>query len=196
VKSLKLQTTVLVALFVIAVPARAQDVTVHFCQRFLETVRVVNGGHPIYEIKVKHPNFREMLPETLKEFGRNKPTLKNKLKQYILFNPLLIRGTHWALTGRRENAMSVDLYKAIKPGVKYNYVIHGNPNDPDEATILIGAVEVRYKRLDDLLSKHLLLANFIPTCAMPASFGKTSKALFISATTPAPISLLRASSAK
>lgn len=136
----------------------ATDVTKFTCQPIFEFIRAVDGGHPIYEIQAPIKDLDTLLPKSLTAFANNKPTLKNKIRQNVIFNPIVVNAVRWGLTGRSETKDAGDLLKEIPPNIKYNYVIYGPENDK-EGGIVIGRVEVKIPKVDDILSKHRVLAG-------------------------------------
>jgi len=159
----------LMSWFSLSAEVHAPAVTEYRCQKIFELIRVLDGGHPIWEIEKEITDLDTLLPETRKEFGDNAPTLKNRIRQAILSNKALVKTIRWALTGRKETKDSVDLLKDIPRNVKFNYVIHGEGNGKGSG-IAIGRVQVKIPKLDDLLSKHLLLANLHPDVRYAGEF--------------------------
>jgi hypothetical protein len=135
--------------------------------------RFIWGPHVFFEIKQDEDQINQLLPNKLKEYEAKKNSLFNSLKKNVLFSKPVINFIRNNLIHEKEiitNCTEKELYNMIRTDTdnrphKYNLVITNN-------TISVIKIGIKYKAIDWILSKHVLLSGYSNEVRFAGEFWK------------------------
>jgi hypothetical protein len=145
-------------------------------------MRLFWGPHTLFELRQNRVDVNQYLPENLKAFPQENPSLETQLKKAILFSRPVIWGVRKMLcpefqpVGTRSEA---DIYDSLRTHTekrpeRYNIVITGDK-------ITISRLRVRHPIVDWVLSKHVLISGYHPDVRFAGELWKDlSGTLFVS----------------
>ena len=135
--------------------------------------RFIWGPHVFFEIKQNEEQINKLLPLKLKEYEAKKNTFINLTKQHILFSEYMVNFIRKNLIKEKEqinNCTEKELYNMMRTDTKnkphkYNLVITNN-------TISVIKIGIKYKFIDWILSKHVLLSGYSKEVRFAGEFWK------------------------
>lgn len=135
--------------------------------------RYLWGPHSFFEIKVDPKLIDKHLPNRLKEYSGKKATLYTWIKKNILFSKPVVNFIRKNLTSEKilyPNSTEKDLFNMIRTSTenitnKYNIVITSE-------SIHIIKLNIKYKYVDWILSKHVLLSGYSDDVRYAGEFWK------------------------
>lgn len=138
-------------------------------------VRMLCGPHAFYEVKYQNEKINELLPKQLKEYEAKTSGFITTLKKDVLFSKPVVKFIRKHLANTKEeflNSSEKDLYNMIRtdtPTVpnKYNLIITSE-------SIYVIKIGIKYKLVDWILSKHVLLSGYSNDVRFAGEFWKES----------------------
>lgn len=136
-------------------------------------VRMLCGPHAFYEVKNKNEKINELLPKQLKEYQAKTSGFFTTLKKDVLFSKPVVKFIRKHLANTKEeflNSSEKDLYNMIRTDTptipnKYNLIITSE-------SIYVIKIGIKYKLIDWILSKHVLLSGYSNDVRFAGEFWK------------------------
>lgn len=133
------------------------------------------GPHVFYEIKHSNEKIEKLLPKKLKEYSAKKGSFFNFIKKEVLFSKLVISFLRKHLAKTKEsfvNATEKDVFNMIRTDTdnipnKYNLIVTSE-------SIYVIKIGIKYKIVDWVLSKHVLLSGYSNDVRYAGEFWKES----------------------
>lgn len=124
-------------------------------------LRLAWGPHALFEISHSKENIQSYLPETLKSFPQENPSMVTKIKKHFLFSKPVVTLIREQLAGNYSVFSSMNeqrLYDMLRTDSaetpnRYNIVVTGDK-------IIIMKIAIRMKYVDWILSKHVLISGY------------------------------------
>lgn len=136
-------------------------------------LRMICGPHAFYEMKHSNEEIERMLPNKLKEYEKKKSGLFTYLKKNVLFSKPVVNFIRKHLATTKEvisDSSEKDLFNMIRTDTeniknKYNLVITSE-------SIYVIKIGIKYKIIDWILSKHVLLSGYSQDVRFAGEFWK------------------------
>ena len=135
--------------------------------------RYLWGPHAFFEVKIDQELINCKLPETLKEYSAKKKGLFTYIKKNILFSRPVIEFIRKHLTSVKE------VYKDSNEKNMYNMMRTNTENKPHRYNLVITSesihvikIDIKYKLVDWILSKHVLLSGYSDDVRYAGEFWK------------------------
>ncbi|MCB0352339.1 MAG: hypothetical protein KDD64_02405 [Bdellovibrionales bacterium] len=124
-------------------------------------VRMLWGPHHLFEVRQNRVAVSDFLPDKLRAYPQEKPSLATRLKKGLLFSPPVIRGIRRELCpryfelGERDEAKihRMLLTDSEKNPNKFNLFVTGEK-------IILSRLKVRFPKADWIMSKHVLVSGY------------------------------------
>jgi len=122
---------------------------------------ILLGPHTLFQVKSLDIDVNKFLPKKLTAFSAPNPTIATRLKQYLLFSPIVVKFLRSHLMHsnlmiekypQHEVFNMLRTYSKESP-IKYNIVITGK-------SISVVRLNVKYPFIDWILSKHVLTSGY------------------------------------
>lgn len=138
-------------------------------------VRMVCGPHAFYELKHSNENIENLLPTSLKEYDKKTSGLMTSIKKNILFSKTVVSFIRKHLAETKEvfkDSSERDLYNMLRTDTenipnKYNLIITSE-------SVYVIKIGIKYKLVDWVLSKHVLLSGYSDDVRFAGEFWKQS----------------------
>lgn len=135
--------------------------------------RYIWGPHAFFEIKQDEKRVEKLLPDRLKEYSQKKKGLFTTIKKNILFSKPVINFIRKHLINEKEvinNCSEKELYNMLRTHTqekphKYNLVV-----TKDRISVI--KISIKYKLVDWILSKHVLLSGYSNDVRFAGEFWK------------------------
>ena len=139
-------------------------------------VRMLCGPHAFYEMQHSNEEIERLLPIKLKEYSGKKKGLFTYLKKNVLFSKNVVSFIRKHLANTKEsfsNSTEKDLYNMIRTDSKnipnkYNLIITSK-------SIYVIKIGIKYKLVDWVLSKHVLLSGYSDDVRFAGEFWKNEE---------------------
>jgi len=135
--------------------------------------RYIWGPHSFFEVKMDQELINTKLPETLKEYSAKKSGFFTYIKKNVLFSKPVIKFI-------RKHLISVkEVYKESTEKDLFNMLRTNTENKPHKYNIVITSesihvikIDIKYKFIDWILSKHVLLSGYSNDVRFAGEFWK------------------------
>lgn len=136
-------------------------------------IRMICGPHAYYEIKHSNEKINDLLPEQLKEYKAKTSGFFTNIKKNVLFSKPVVQFIRKHLANTKEeykDSTEKDLYNMIRTDSlaipnKYNLIITSD-------SIYVIKIGIKYKIVDWILSKHVLLSGYSDDVRFAGEFWK------------------------